>query len=178
MCIRDRSVEVYKYPYCGKLGDTENYLSNKICCYTIRTCKKIIKKAKWLIVYGDLILRLSDGIIGLPTSPQISVIALSMNSNAGLSKEYRIDRVMKRMTAEMDFTEKEIDQLYNLAIECKNNSLNKEQLIKKINDLRDGSFIDTETAFDIVGFIVMLLTNDWGLAFRNDTDIIVRPYLQ
>ena len=100
-----------------------------------------------------MILRLSDGIIGLPTSPQISVIALSMNSNAGLSKEYRIDRVMKRMTAEMDFTEKEIDQLYNLAIECKNNSLNKEQLIKKINDLRDGSFIDTETAFDIVGFI-------------------------
>jgi hypothetical protein len=40
------SVEVYKYPYCGTLDDTENYLSNKICYYTIRTGKKIIKKAK------------------------------------------------------------------------------------------------------------------------------------
>jgi hypothetical protein len=36
---------VYKYPYCGTLDDTEDYLSNKICCYTIKTRKKFIKKA-------------------------------------------------------------------------------------------------------------------------------------
>jgi len=39
------SVEVYKYPYCGRLNKNEDYLSEKICCYTIRTRKKIIKKA-------------------------------------------------------------------------------------------------------------------------------------
>jgi hypothetical protein len=38
------SIEVYKYPYCGTLDDIENYLSNKICCYTMRTHKKLSKK--------------------------------------------------------------------------------------------------------------------------------------
>lgn len=57
------SVEVYKYLYCGRLDDTENYLSNKICYYTIRRRKKIIKKVKWLIVYGDFILRLTNGVV-------------------------------------------------------------------------------------------------------------------
>lgn len=49
------SVEVYKYLYCARLDDTEDYLSDKICCYTIKIRKKIIKKAKWLIVYGDFV---------------------------------------------------------------------------------------------------------------------------
>ena len=68
------SVEVYKYPYCGRPNKNKDYLSEKICCYTIRTRKKIIKKAKWLIVYEDFILRLTNGVvpsqaIGLPISP-------------------------------------------------------------------------------------------------------------
>ena len=45
------SVEVFKYPYCGKSSESiesEEFLSEKICCYTIRICKKIIKKAKRL----------------------------------------------------------------------------------------------------------------------------------
>ena len=40
--------EIQKYPYNGRTDDTEYYLSEKICCYTIRICKKIIKKAKRL----------------------------------------------------------------------------------------------------------------------------------
>ena len=31
--------------------------------YTIKIRKKIIKKAKWLIVYGDFVLRLTNGIV-------------------------------------------------------------------------------------------------------------------
>jgi hypothetical protein len=42
------SIEVQKYSYCGRTDETEYYLSEKICCYTIRICKKIIKKAKRL----------------------------------------------------------------------------------------------------------------------------------
>ena len=38
------SVEVYKYPYCGRPNKNEDYLSEKICCYTIRTHKKLLKK--------------------------------------------------------------------------------------------------------------------------------------
>ena len=76
------SAEVYKYPYCGRPNKNEDYLSEKICCYTIRTRKKIIKKAKWLIVYRDFILRLTNGVvpsqaIGLPISPQTPLIMRS-----------------------------------------------------------------------------------------------------
>ena len=92
------SIETYKYPYCGTLDDTENYLSNKICCYTIRTRKKIIKKAKWLIVYGDFILSLTNGVvpsqaIGLPISPQTPLIMRFIHSNVGFSKKAIIAQV-------------------------------------------------------------------------------------
>ena len=141
------SVEVYKYPYSGRPNKNENYLSEKTCCYTIRTRKKIIKKAKWLIVYGDFILRLTNSVvpsqaIGLPISPQTPLIMRSIHSNVGFSKKAIIAQVTKEMPAEIDFTEKEIDQLYNLSIECRNNSLSKEQLITKISNLRGGSFVD------------------------------------
>lgn len=52
---------------------------------------------------------------------------------------------------------KEIDQLYNLLIGCRNNSLSKEQLITKISNLKGVSFID---ALKIMGAIIILLTND------------------
>ena len=50
------------------------------------------------------------------------------------------------MPAEIDFTEREIDQLYNLGIEWRNNSLSQEELITKISNLRGGSFIDVVSA--------------------------------
>ena len=80
------SIEVQKYPYCGRTDETEDYLSEKICCYTIKIRKKIIKKAKWLIVYGDFVLRLTNGIvpsqvIGLVIPTQTRVI---IHSNADL----------------------------------------------------------------------------------------------
>jgi len=129
------SVEVYKYPYCCTLDDTENYLSNKISCYTIRTRKKIIKKA--IIV-----------------------------------------QVIKEMPAEIYFTEKEIDKLYNLSIECRNNYLSKEQLITKISNLRGGFFIDIVGALGIISAIIILATNDWGLAFQPNPHVIIPPHLQ
>lgn len=85
------SIEVYKYPYCGTLDDTENYLSNKICCYTNGV--------------------LSSQAIGLPISTQTPPIMRSIHSNVGLSKKAIIAQVIKEMSAKIDFTEKEIDQL-------------------------------------------------------------------
>ena len=82
------------------------------------------------------------------------------------------------MPGEIDFTEKEIDQLYNLSIECRNNSLSKEQLITKISNLRGGSFIDIVAALGIIGAIIILSTNDWGLAFQPNPNGIVPPHLQ
>ena len=105
------SIKIQKYPYCGRTDETEDDLSEKICCYTIKIRKKIIKKAKWLIVYGDFILRLTNGVvpsqaIGLPISPQTPSIVRSIHSNVGFSKKAIIAQITKEMPAEIDFTEK------------------------------------------------------------------------
>ena len=108
------SIEVYKYPYCGTLEDTENYLSNKICFYNIKIRKKIVRKTKRVFVYGQLILCLGNGLaptqaIGLPILPNTPAIIKVSHSNVGLSKKAIIAQVIKEMPAEIDFTEKEID---------------------------------------------------------------------
>lgn len=128
------SIEVYKYPYCGTLDDAENYLSEKICLCTIKIRKKLLEKRSGLLVYGDFILRLINGgvpsqAIGLPISPQTPPIMRSIYLKVGLSKKAIITQVIKEMPAEMNFTEKEINQLYNLSIECRNNSLSQEELV-------------------------------------------------
>lgn len=174
---------MYKYAYCGTIDDTEDYLSNKICCYTVRTRKKIIKKAKWLIVYGDVILRFINSVvpsqaIGLPISPQTPPIMRPIHSNVGLSKKAIIAQVIQDIPAEIDFTEKEMDQLYHLSVECQNNSLSQEELITKISYLRGGSFIDIVAALGIISAIIILSTNDWGLAFQPNPNAIIPPHLQ
>ena len=70
------------------------------------------------------------------------------------------------MPAEIDFTEREIDQLYNLGIEWRNNSLSQEELITKISNLRGGYHTNVSTALGIIGATIILLTNNWGLAFQ------------
>ena len=75
-----------------------------------------------------------------------------------------IAQVIKKMPNKIDFTRKEISQLYNFSIECRNNFLNKEQLISRINNLRGGSFIDIVTTFELIGAIIILSTNDWGFS--------------
>ena len=82
------------------------------------------------------------------------------------------------MPAEIDFTEREIDQLYNLGIEWRNNSLSQEELITKISNLRGGSFIDVVAALGLIDAIIVLSTNDWGLAFQPNPNGIIPPHLQ
>jgi hypothetical protein len=77
------------------------------------------------------------------------------HSNVGLSKKAIIAQVIKEMPAEIDFTEREIDQLYNLGIEWRNNSLSQEELITKISNLRGGSFIDVVAAIGLIGAMII-----------------------
>ncbi len=102
----------------------------------------------------------------------------SIHSNVGLSKKAIIAQVIKEMPAEMDFTEREIDQLYNFSIECRNNSLSQEELITKISNLRGGSFIDIVAALGLIDAIIILSINDWGLAFQPNPNVIIPPHLQ
>lgn len=79
------------------------------------------------------------------------------------------------MPAEMYFTEREIDQLYHLGIY---NSLSQEELITKISNLRGGSFIDVVAVLGLIGAMIILSTNDWGLAFQPNPNGIIPPHLQ
>ena len=109
-------------------------LSEKICYYTIRIRKKITKKAKRLVAYGDFILRLTNGVIlsqviGLAIPPQTSAIMRSIHSNTDLSKQAIIAQVIQQMPTELDFTQKGMNEFWHLSVECKNNSLSQEELI-------------------------------------------------
>jgi hypothetical protein len=130
-----------------------------------KSSEKIIKKAKGFIIYGEFLLRLTNGIvpshaIGVTIPPQTSAIMIFSHSNVGLSKKAIIAQVIKEIPAEIDFTEREFDQLYNFSIECRNNSLSQEELITKISNLRGGSFIDVVAALGLIGAIIILSTND------------------
>lgn len=175
------SVEVSKYPYCGRPDKNEDYLSEKICCCTIQIRKKIVRKTKRVFVYGNLILSLGNGLaptqaIGLPILPNTPAIMRSIHSNP--EKEVIIAQIVQQMP-EMDFTEKEMDELYHLSVEYKNNSLSQEELITKVINLRGGADVkDVIAALGLIGAMIILLTNDWGLAFQPNPYAIVPPHLQ
>ena len=100
----------------------------------------------------------------------------SSHSNVDFSKKAIIAQVIKQMPAEIDFTEKEIDQLYNLSIECRNNFLNQEELITKISNLRGGSFVDVAAGLAIIAAIIILANNANG--FQPNPHVNVPPHLQ
>ena len=144
---------------------------------TIKTRKKLIKKTKWFIFYGDCILRLTTGVvpsqaIGLPILPTTRPVMESRYSNINLSKKAIIAQISRELPTEMDFTEKEIDQCYNFSIEYINNELSQNELISKINNLRGGSFIDTAKFLVIMGLIISLKMNE-GLAFQPNSNQII-----
>ncbi len=171
------SVEVFKYPYCAKSIESYEFLSEKICCYTIKIRKKIVRKTKRVFVYGQLIFSLNTGLaptqaIGLPILSTTPSVMRSIHSNIKKTPN------CSGYTAEIDFTQKEMNELYRLSVEYKNNSLSKEELITQISNLRGGSFIDVVAALGVIGGIIILLINDWGLAFQPNPHLIVPPHLQ
>jgi len=158
-------------------------LSEKFCCCTIKVRKKIRKGIKWSIFYLEVSFSLANGVIpsqaiGLPILPQTPARMKSIQSNAGLSKKEIITQVIKNMPAEFDFTEGEMDQLYHLSVECRNNSLSQEELITKISNLRGGDSINIVAAIGLIGAMIILLTNDWSLAFQPNSNGIIPPHLQ
>jgi hypothetical protein len=156
------SVEVLKYPYCGKTIESKEFLSEKICSATIRIRKKILKKAKQLGVYGNFILSLTNGVvpsqaIGLPILRPTSSIMRSIHSDT--SKKVIIARVINNTPEKIFFTEKQMDQFYDLAVKYRNNSISREEIIL---ELRGGEIKDWVAAFGIVVAVITVLNNVAG----------------
>ena len=172
------SREVYKYPYCAKLDDTEDYLSDKVCRGTIKIRKKIVRKTKQVFVrvfiYGNLIFTCGTAVlptqaIGLPMVP--TPIVRSFPSNIALSKPVIIAYAIQ------------MNEHMLVEIECKNNSLSEEQLMAKITNLRGG--VDSREIFIALGLIaamVVLLNNPWNVGgFQPNPNAIVAivpPHMQ
>ena len=176
------SVEVFKYSYCGKSIESiksEEFLSEKICCYTIKIRKKIVRKTKRVFVYGQLIFSLGNGLapiqaIGLPILPTTPLI--SIYSNAGLSKKVIIAQVIQDMPAKIVFNKTEMDQLYDLSIKCRDNSISQDELITTLTNLRGGSLVDVTVGLAIIAAIIILANNANG--FQPNPHVIVPPHLQ
>ena len=100
----------------------------------------------------------------------------SIHSNANLSKQVIIDQVIQQMPAEIHFTEREMDELYHLSVECKTNSLSQEELITKISNLRGGDFVDVAAGLAIIAAIILLANNANG--FQPNPHLIVPPHFQ
>lgn len=117
--------------------------TEKFCCCTIKVRKKIIKGIKWSIFYLEVSFSVANGVIpsqaiGLTIPTQTPAIMRSIHLNADLSKQAIIGQVIQQMSAKIDFTQKEMNELYHLSVECKNNSLSQKELITKITNLRGG----------------------------------------
>ena len=100
----------------------------------------------------------------------------SIHSNADLSKQAIIAQVIQQMPAEIDFTQEEMNELYHLSVECKNNSLSQEELITKIKNLKGGSFIDVIASLTIIAAIIRLINNANG--FQSNPHVNVPPHHQ
>ena len=70
----------------------------------------------------------------------------SVNSNVNLSKKSIIAQVIQQMSTEIDFTEKEINQLYHISVKCKNNFLSQEKLVMTFTYLRGSLFVEAEVS--------------------------------
>jgi hypothetical protein len=158
------SVEVYKYPYYGRLDDTEGYLSNKICCGTIKIRKKFIETVKLLIFYGEPVFRLGYNLppsqaIGIPVLPPIIRMS-STQLNGPLSKNEIITQVSKEMSSKIVFTKTEMDQLYDLSVKYKDNAISQEELLTEISNLRGGSDAEVAAFLVIVATITLLMASN------------------
>jgi hypothetical protein len=141
-----------------------------------KVVKKSLKKAKWLLVYGDFILGLTNGIvpskaIGLPIFPITPPIMRSIHSYT--PKKVVIASVIDNSPDKIVFSEKQMKKLYEIALKYKDNSISTEEVIL---ELRGGDIQDWAAALGIVITIITVLNNVSG--FQLPPGAIIPPHLQ
>lgn len=159
------SREVLKYPYCGTCIESKEFLSEKICSYTIKVRQKIIKKAKLIMISVDFIFRSTTAIasvtngvvpsqaIGLPIVTTHPPIMRFINSNTHLSKNLLSAPILETRTDKIVFSEEQMDKLYEIALKCKNNSMTSEEILV---ELRGGNIPDIIEALLVIMGLVFL----------------------
>ena len=140
--------------------------------------KKIVRKIKWTMFYLNYILQFYSTIpappgraMGVP--PAASSIMGSLNSSA--TRAATIAKAIKaqEMPNRINFTTMEMEKLYDLSIQCKDNSINREELITTIKTLRSGEFVDVVVALSIIASIIIIISTS-----ANGFTPINPPHLQ
>ena len=76
------------------------------------------------------------------------------------------------------FTQTEMNELYDLSVECINNSLSQNELVTKITNLRGGSFLDVAGAIIFIGAVILVFSHADGFQPQPNPNAIVPPHLQ
>lgn len=162
------SVEVLKYPYCGTMNESKEFLSEKICRTTIQVRQKIIQKAKSWILYLDFMVRvtsLTGGIvpsqaIGLGVLPNHPPIIRSLPSETSFHNKIGIAPVMEFKSEKIVFTEEQMDTLYQIALKCSYTFMSQEELIA---ELRGGDLKESIAAIGVIMAFMVMLKNIIGV---------------
>ena len=170
-----------KYRYKSLFGKSKPIHQKALIRFINNDLKNTCQVIKWLIVYGDFVIRLTNGIIptqaiGFSIPRQTPTIMKSIDSNADLSKQAIIAQVIQHMPAEIDFTQEKMSELYHLSVECKNNSLSQDELIAKVRNLRGDYFVDKTTGLAIIATIIILANNANG--FQSNPHVNILSHLQ
>lgn len=109
------SREVLKFRYNGNFENNDNEMfSEKFCCYRIEVRKKVTKKIKWAIFYGELTSTFINWVtpsqaIGLPIFPTTAPVSRSMNFNSAKPK---IAPFIQNIPDKVIYTESKIYELH------------------------------------------------------------------
>lgn len=101
--------------------------------------------------------------VGVP--PQITR-SFCLHTNNNFSKKEIISEIIEQTSSNTDFNRREIDKLYSLSVKYRENKLNKDEVIAKINNLRGGSFVDLAKAMAIFAAIIILQTTNPSAGFQ------------
>jgi hypothetical protein len=174
------SREVFKFPWNGNFEPNYNEMfSEKFCCYTINVRKKVRKRIKWAIFYVQVGFPLANGVvpsqvIGLPILPPTSSIMRSIHYDT--PKKVIIARVINNSIEKILFTEKQMDEFYDLAVKYRNNSMSREEVIL---ELSGGAIENWVAAVGIILTILTMMNNlNTGEGFSVPPGAIVPPHLQ
>lgn len=149
------SKEVFKYPYCGiESNESEEFLSEKICRYTVNVGKK---KGKGF-VSGVLIL--VAVLINFPTQPNWREPGTEITRmlHKDISKKIIIAEVVSNTKPDkIIFNDVAMDALYNIAVKANNNRhISREEIIL---DLRAGGFKEDAATCGVILAMIIVLNN-------------------
>lgn len=85
-----------------------------------------------------------------------SAIILPTASKPTLSREIIISQVIKNLPFAIDFNQVELEQLYQISVEYRNNSIDRDMVIVKISDLRGGGFIEVMAGLIVIGSMILV----------------------